>query len=139
MHELSLAMSLIDAACEEVDRLGGARVAALHLRLGALSGVVREALEFSFDLAAQGTTIEGARLVVEEVPVVVYCPACATERELPSLQRFRCPVCATETPDVVRGRELDLVGLELAETAEISATSGESETGEGLEHAATHR
>lgn len=133
MHELSLAMSLIDAACEEVERLGGVRVAALHLRLGALSGVVREALEFSFDLAAQGTAIEGARLAVEEVPIVVFCPACSTERELPSPQRFRCPVCATETPDVVSGRELELVGLELAETAEETATSEEGE------HAAAYR
>ena len=133
MHELSLAMSLVDAACEEVGRLGDVRVEALHLRLGALSGVVREALEFSFDLAAEGTAITGARLAVEEVPVTVFCPTCSAERELPGLQRFRCPVCATETPDVVRGRELELVGLELADEAEVSEAS---EVGE---HAAAHR
>lgn len=129
MHELSLAMSLIDAACEEAGRLGDVRIEALHLRLGALSGVVREALEFSFDLAAEGTAIEGARLQIEEVPVIVFCPACRAERELPGLQSFRCPVCAAETPDVVRGRELELIGLELAEEA-ISSE---------VEHAAAHR
>ncbi|HEX4959550.1 MAG TPA: hydrogenase maturation nickel metallochaperone HypA [Thermoanaerobaculia bacterium] len=118
MHELSIAISLIEAACEEAERLGGVRVEALHLRLGALSGVVRQALEFSFDLAAAGTAIEGARLQIEEVPVAVLCPRCGEERELPSLQHFRCPVCNTPVPDVVRGRELELTALEILEGAE---------------------
>ena len=111
-------MSLVEAACEEVERLGDVHVEALHLRLGALSGVVREALEFSFGLAAEGTAIEGARLQIEEVPVTVLCPRCRAERELSSLQRFRCPVCGTPTPDVVRGRELELTALEIAEIPE---------------------
>lgn len=120
MHELSIAMSLIDAACEEAERLGNVRVEALHLRLGALSGVVRDALEFSFDLAAAGTAIEGARLQIEEVPVTVLCNSCSAERELPSLQSFRCPVCGTETPDVVRGRELELVSMAVMDEAEVA-------------------
>src|SRR5262245_36129222 len=92
MHELSIAVSLIEMASEEAERLG-VQVEALHLRLGALSGVVREALLFSFDLAAEGTAIAGARLEIEDVPVVVYCPACREERLLPGLQSFLCPVC----------------------------------------------
>jgi hydrogenase nickel incorporation protein HypA/HybF len=120
MHELSLAMSLVDAACEEAARLGDVRVEALHLRLGALSGVVREALEFSFDLAAEGTAIAGARLEVEEVPVIVFCPACRVERELPGLQSFRCPVCGAETPEVVGGRELELVAMAVMDRAEVA-------------------
>ncbi|MFY9826036.1 MAG: hydrogenase maturation nickel metallochaperone HypA [Thermoanaerobaculia bacterium] len=120
MHELSIAMSLIEAACEEAARQGKegeVRVEALHLRLGALSGVVREALEFSFDLAAAGTAIEGARLQIEEIPVAVLCPRCG-ERQLPSLQHFRCPDCDTPTPEVVRGRELELTALEISEKPE---------------------
>ena len=136
MHELSLAMSLVEAASEEVLRLGKVRVEALHLRLGALSGVVREALEFSFDLAAAGTPIEGARLAILEVPVAIYCPACAAERELPGLQSFRCPVCAAESPEVIRGRELELVGLEVDD---VPPAASAVEAGEEVEHAAAHR
>jgi hydrogenase nickel incorporation protein HypA/HybF len=113
MHELSIAVSLIEVASEEAERLG-VRVQALHLRLGALSGVVREALLFSFDLAAEGTAIEGARLEIEEIPVAVFCPACGEERTLPGIQSFRCPVCGTPTPDVVRGRELELATMEVS-------------------------
>jgi len=112
MHELSIAISLIEMASEEAERLG-VRVAALNVRLGPLSGVVREALLFSFDLAAEGTAVEGARLEIEEVPVVVFCPACAAERPLPGCQDFRCPVCGTPTPQVVSGRELELATMEV--------------------------
>ncbi len=117
MHELSIAISLVEAACEKAAELGGVRVEALHLRLGPLSGVVRDALLFSFDLAAAGTAIEGARLEIEDVPVVVFCTSCGAERQLPSIQRFRCPVCDTLTPDVVHGRDLELAALEVTENA----------------------
>ena len=68
MHELSIALSLVDLACEEKERRQLPTVQALHLRVGSLSGVVRDALLFSFDMATAGTCIEGARLKVEETP-----------------------------------------------------------------------
>jgi hydrogenase nickel incorporation protein HypA/HybF len=127
MHELSIAVSLVDAACEKAAELGGVRVEALNVRLGALSGVVREALEFSFELAAQGTAIAGARLAIEEVPVTVHCPLCARDRQLPGIQHFRCPVCGTPTPEVVGGRELELATLEVTEPCSpASSRSGKA-------------
>jgi hydrogenase nickel incorporation protein HypA/HybF len=66
MHELSIATALVEVACEEAEHRGLARVEALHVRIGPLAGIVKEALLFSFDLAAAGTAIEGARLEVEE-------------------------------------------------------------------------
>nr|MDQ2899368.1 hydrogenase maturation nickel metallochaperone HypA [Acidobacteriota bacterium] len=86
---------------------------AIHLKLGPLSGVVKDALNFSYDLVCEGTPFEGSRLVVEEMPVVVFCPDCRVERTLGSIQNFRCSVCGAATPDVVRGRELEIAGLEM--------------------------
>lgn len=117
MHELSIAIGLVQLACEEASRQGDVRVDALHLRLGPLAGVVREALLFSFDVAAAGTAIEGATLAIEEVPLVVRCPCCEQDRVLPSTQSFRCPACGAPTPEVVRGRELELVALEVTDRA----------------------
>lgn len=57
---------MIEIASEEVDRRGGGRVAALHLKLGQMSGVVKEALTFSWEIACQGTALEGSQLIVEE-------------------------------------------------------------------------
>ena len=112
MHELSIALSILDVAEEEAQRHGG-RIAAIHLRLGPLSGVVKEALISAYDLAREGTRLAGAELVVEEVPVAAYCPACAAERAPISVQELRCPACGSPTPEIIRGRELDVVALEI--------------------------
>jgi hydrogenase nickel incorporation protein HypA/HybF len=113
MHELSIAMSMIEMAAEEAARRGGVQVSAIHLKLGPLSGVVREALLFSYEVACEGTPLEGSRLVIEDVPVVVFCPACSEEQTLASVQRFFCPACGTPTSQVVRGKELEVVALEI--------------------------
>jgi hydrogenase nickel incorporation protein HypA/HybF len=113
MHELSIALSMIDLAHEELQRHQGARVEALHIRLGPLSGVVKDALLFSFEVATRGTALSGSRLAIEDVPVVIYCAPCQEERELESIQNFSCPSCGTLSPEVVRGRELEFVALEI--------------------------
>jgi hydrogenase nickel incorporation protein HypA/HybF len=112
MHELSIALSIVDVAAEEAERRAG-RVVAVHLKLGPLAGVVKDALVSAYGLAREGTALERADLVVEEVPVVAYCPACAAERTLPSAQEMCCPTCGSPTPQIVRGRELEVVALEI--------------------------
>jgi hydrogenase nickel incorporation protein HypA/HybF len=112
MHELSIALSLVDLAQEEAARHTG-RVCAVHLRVGALAGVVPDALLASYEMACFETPLEGSRLVIEEVPVVVYCPNCQVQRPLESVQSFCCPECGTPTPQVDGGRELELVALEM--------------------------
>jgi hydrogenase nickel incorporation protein HypA/HybF len=113
MHELSVALSLLDLAAAEAERRGGGRVVAVHLRLGPLSGVAAEALRSAYDLARECSGLPDAELVIEEVPLVVHCPACAAERVLASASCLCCPDCGAPTPDVLRGRELDLVALEI--------------------------
>jgi hydrogenase nickel incorporation protein HypA/HybF len=117
MHELSLALSMIEMAEVEAGRAGG-RVSALHLKLGPLSGVVREALEFSWEVACQGTPLEGARLIIENMPVVIDCATCMEQFEV-SLQDLRCPQCSGLSPNVVQGRELEVVALELEPVEEL--------------------
>ena len=115
MHELSIAMSLIDAACEEAEKHGAAAVRAVHLKLGPLSGVEKEALLFSYDLAAEDTALKGSRLVIEDSPVLVFCTTCGERRPIRSLQSFCCAVCNAPAEDVVQGRELEVTGLEIEE------------------------
>jgi hydrogenase nickel incorporation protein HypA/HybF len=118
MHELSIAMSMIEMAeAEAVAR--GARVTALHLRLGPLSGVVREALEFSWAIACEGTALEGSELVIEETPVRVHCAGCDADEFAVSFQDLRCRRCGQFSGDVVQGRELEVVALELDQAEEM--------------------
>ena len=66
MHELSIALSIIDIAEQELSRHDGQRVHAIRIRIGSYAGVAKEALDFSFGLACQGTAAEGSRLIVED-------------------------------------------------------------------------
>lgn len=116
MHELSIAMSMIEMAEEEAARAGG-RVTALHLKLGPLSGVVKEALEFSWEIACQGTALEGSQLVIEAVPVKIFCSPCREESAV-SLQDLRCAACG-EPGEVIQGRELEVTALELEQEEEL--------------------
>jgi hydrogenase nickel incorporation protein HypA/HybF len=113
MHELSIAISLIEAAQEEALKHHAAGVTAVHLRLGALAGVEREALLFSYGLAAEGTPLQGSELIIEEVPVLVFCSACRERRPIRSLQSFCCATCGAPATEIVQGRELEVVALEI--------------------------
>jgi hydrogenase nickel incorporation protein HypA/HybF len=112
MHELSIAMSIVQMAQEEAE-IRGVKIDAVHLDLGPLSGVVAEALFFSYEMACSGTQLEGSKLVIKEVPIVVYCPVCKVQRTLRSMQWFCCAECGTPTGDVIHGRELVITGLEV--------------------------
>lgn len=92
----------------------GIQISAVHLKLGRLSGVVKEALLSSYEMACFDTPLEGSQLVIEEIPIVVFCPNCKAERPLHSMQLFCCSECGTPTPEVVRGKELEVVALEVA-------------------------
>ena len=114
MHELSIAMGIVEAAQEEAAKRG-VHVSAVHLRLGALSGVVKEALLFCYEMAAQDTPLQGSRLIVEDVPVVVFCPQCKARRTLSSVQWFACGECGTPTGEILQGKELEVCALEVDE------------------------
>jgi hydrogenase nickel incorporation protein HypA/HybF len=73
--------------------------------MGLLSGMVKDALVASFEMACENTALEGSQLIVEEVPVLVFCPSCNAQRPVHSLQSFSCSKCGTLTGDVVQGRE----------------------------------
>ncbi len=112
MHELSIALSILDLAAERARSLEG-RVSAIHLRLGPLSGVVREALISAYSLAREGTPLEETELVIESVPLLVFCSVCELEVNPPSIAELVCPACGGPTPEIRGGRELEVVALEI--------------------------
>jgi hydrogenase nickel incorporation protein HypA/HybF len=113
MHELSLALSLLDEVGAAAEREGATRVATVRLRLGAMSGIMRDALLFSWDLARSGTIASEAELLIDDVPVAVWCPRCDGERAVPPGEGLVCSTCGAVAPKIVRGRELELVAMEV--------------------------
>ncbi|MGA7216821.1 MAG: hydrogenase maturation nickel metallochaperone HypA [Candidatus Sulfotelmatobacter sp.] len=114
MHELSIAMSIVELGEEEAQSRG-VQIEAVHLKLGAMSGLVKEALLSCYEIACEGTALQGSRLVVEIVPVVIFCPSCQAQRPLSSVQLFCCSECGGPATEIVHGKELEVVALEIKE------------------------
>jgi hydrogenase nickel incorporation protein HypA/HybF len=128
MHELSIVASVVDSVTETLEAYPRARVLEVRLRVGALASVVVESLEFCWGIATEGTPLEGSRLVVKTVPVVMHCAVCDADVELDSLQSFRCPRCGEPCNELRQGRELDIDSIEIDEAAATEAPRPE-ETG----------
>jgi hydrogenase nickel incorporation protein HypA/HybF len=115
LHEISVALSLLEGVEATAREQGIERVATVHVRVGALSGIVRDALLFSWDVVTAETICENSRLNVEEVPLVVFCERCGAERAPRPGSGLLCPECESVCPRVVRGREMLLVAMEVPE------------------------
>jgi hydrogenase nickel incorporation protein HypA/HybF len=114
MHELSIAMSILEAVEDEAAHHKYATIHAIHVRIGALSGIVPEALQSAYELAVENTRFAETRLAIETIPISVYCPTCREPRQLGSAYDLRCPDCETVTPEILAGRELDISRLEVS-------------------------
>jgi hydrogenase nickel incorporation protein HypA/HybF len=111
MHELAIADSVVRIAS---DHAGSRRVSKVTLKVGHLRQVVPSALQFSFELVAQGTTLEGAELEIEDVAPTVHCARCGGETTLRDFP-LRCSHCESADVDIVAGEELFVESLELEE------------------------
>ncbi len=115
-------MQIVDSVVNTLEDQRGARVAAVSIRVGAMSGVIPEALGFAWDVATQGSPLAGAALRIDHIPAAVHCPSCEREIEIAGY-KMRCPVCDTPTPRIVRGRELDILSLELHDDTPAQAAA----------------
>ena len=119
MHELSIAESVVSVAARHAR---GRRVTGVRVKAGHLRQVVPTALEFAFELVAQGTVAEGAVLEIEEVPAAATCRACGAETGQDGFP-LRCERCGGLDVEVTRGEELLVDSLELEEAEEALATT----------------
>ncbi len=114
MHEVGIARTILDIAEDYAQREGATCIKTVALRVGALSGVVPEALEFAFEVAKLGTLAADARLEVDYLPIIAYCEACALEFEVKDTFGIaQCPLCTEPTASLRQGQELDLSYLEV--------------------------
>lgn len=112
MHELSIMEGALNMALEQARQHGASRVHVIRLRIGALSGVVPEALQFAFEALAPGTAAEGGKLEIEHVPARFWCPGCTEEFKADDMFA-ECPECHQPSRDLRAGRELEVASLEV--------------------------
>lgn len=113
MHELSIAMALVEQiqACQE--REGFTAVQRVTVAVGGWSGVDAQALAFCFPLAIEGTPLAGASLILEELPVRLSCRSCGQESEAAEPYALICGVCGSGQVGIEAGDDLILRSLEV--------------------------
>jgi hydrogenase nickel incorporation protein HypA/HybF len=106
VHELAITQSILEIAENEARRSGARRINKIKLRLGSFTGLVKEAVEFSFDAIKSGTLAEDGQLEIEVINLRTRCPGCGDETasEQPV---FLCPRCAIAL-QIVSGREMQI-------------------------------
>lgn len=112
MHELSIAQALLDQVEAVRQANGGGEVVSVQVRIGEWRQVVPEILTGYFDYLSQGTPLEAARIEIDRIAATARCKNCARVFALED-SFLVCPTCASPACELLTGRELELVGLEL--------------------------
>jgi hydrogenase nickel incorporation protein HypA/HybF len=112
VHELSVAQNIVDIIHQSVPReeLGDVRI--VRMKIGALSGVVADSLDFCFMAVVSQTPLANARLAIEQIPFAVHCNFCNKTFEN-DIGYVVCPECDGVETSVVSGKELQVTELEL--------------------------
>jgi hydrogenase nickel incorporation protein HypA/HybF len=113
VHEASIALAIVEEISERAAAESFEKIAAVHVRIGALSSVVPEALTFAWDVATDGTLACGSQLHIEHIPLVIFCAPCNCERTIEGGTLPICPVCGVSSTQIVRGRELAVTAMEV--------------------------
>ena len=118
MHELSIAQSILETVQREMANRNWPAVTEVGVQVGALSGVLPDALQFSFDAIVTETPLAGCRLKIEHIPAQGQCLRCEQVFDVEQLF-FACPACASGEVRVHQGYELDIAYLEVEEEAAL--------------------
>jgi hydrogenase nickel incorporation protein HypA/HybF len=115
MHEMGIAIQIINIAKASIPKnLEGVPVERVNIAVGKMSAIVPSSLTFCFDIAIKETPLEGAKLHIEEVPVTLRCKRC-NYNWTADQPVFLCEKCQQSEIDILSGRELDIVSIELAQ------------------------
>ena len=115
MHEMGIASQVVKIALSSVPPdMPDAKVEQVNLKIGRLSSIVPDSLKFCFEIITQETPLNGARLKIEEIPVVAKCKACETEWIITG-PVFKCEACNSGSIEILTGQELEITSIEIAD------------------------
>ena len=117
MHELAVTESILEIAMQAAKERAATKVTDIYLRLGQLSSIVDESVQFYWDVISQGTLAEGAQLHFTHVPARLRCKACGAEFDLTE-ELTPCPSCQSITLEIIQGEEFQVDAIEILNEVE---------------------
>ena len=110
MHEMSIAMNIVEIACKEAEKDGALEITVIELDVGSLSGAMLDSLTFCYDAACKDTLAEDSVLRINEIPAMASCKKCNETFGIDSFMAL-CPRCDSYEIDITQGRELRLKAI----------------------------
>lgn len=110
MHELSIAMNIVEIAKKEIEKSNSTSVSEIKLEIGKMSGVVLDALEFAMDEAKKNSVLENAKIIMTEKVAKAKCANCNHIFEINEIYE-PCPKCNTFYSDVIEGKDMIVKSL----------------------------
>ncbi|MBU3188792.1 hydrogenase maturation nickel metallochaperone HypA [Clostridium bowmanii] len=105
MHEVSIIENVIKIVTDKANENKLTKVTKVSLKIGELSGVSAECLNFAFDICIIDTMLEGSTLEIEKVSAVAECFDCKQKFQIHHFNKL-CPCCNKFCSSIIHGYEL---------------------------------
>jgi len=112
MHELAITENILNIAVDEARKHGAQKVLSIKLKVGEFSDVVPQLIQEYYNIVSKGTAAEGAKLVIEKVPVIIKCNDCGNEGVIDKTN-IECPNCGSLNIKLITGREFYVDSMEV--------------------------
>jgi hydrogenase nickel incorporation protein HypA/HybF len=116
MHEVSIALNLLDIVEKKCLEGGYQEVESVRVRVGKASSVQPEAFSFAFEAVKKETLAHKAKLLIDLIPLGGACSACGSRFETEEAYILECPSCGSLSLQITQGYELEIVELEVNES-----------------------
>lgn len=116
MHEVSIAVAICDEVTRRAESAQANRILNVRIRAGELTAIVNDALTFAWEVATEGTIAAGSHLEIERIPVQIQCEHCGMQAPV-AVHTLECRRCGSPAAEIVRGRELEVIDMEVEHDA----------------------
>lgn len=110
---MSLAMAVLDQVGEVLSREGSPMLLEIHLSVGVLSGIDKDALQFGISLALENSPYKTADVFITEEPLIISCRKCQNQSQLSELN-LCCLHCDSTDVSTLSGRDLRIQFLKVS-------------------------
>jgi hydrogenase nickel incorporation protein HypA/HybF len=112
MHELSIVMSIVETAQQQVKQHHAHAVESIDLVIGELAGIDNHALDFAWDAAVKNTVLQTAQRNIIHKKGLAQCVECDAEFHMKEIFE-PCPLCGQHLLQIVQGKELQIKAMVL--------------------------
>jgi len=112
MHELAITENIIKICSEEAAKNKALKVKKIKILVGELTGLIPETIQYYFDIASEGTKVEGAMLNIIKVPLKIFCNGCKNTSVV-KIGAFTCPICNGSDIKILGGNEFLIESMEV--------------------------